>query len=138
MHPDVIFFVPKAIEVLKNKMALEGVSVYFCSDNWEAKQNAEKELSANFNFFAFDSKPKHLERSIDLSADALDFIYAEHFALSACDYILTGAGQFGVTAAYRGGVPFSFIGDLIETPYWLDFLCYIENKKRKFFTRRKK
>ena len=132
MHPKVVSYAPKAINELKKKLGRSNVAIYFCSDNGEVKEKVKYKISDMYNFFSFDEKPMHFERSFEMERRDFDFVCAEHLCLSMCDYIVTGKGDYGVTAAYRGKVPFIKLEQLVDIPQVFDLLCCIENKKKKF------
>ena len=125
LHPRAIQYTPHAIEQVKRALNISKIGVYFSTDNGKAKAHARSFLGDRYSYFSFDKDPEHFERSKDINDEDFDFINAEHYCLSKCNFLITGFGQFGVTAAYRGGVPYADFNALVTLPRSLDFLLQL-------------
>lgn len=93
----------QSIIAYADKIKLNDFGVFLTTDSQIAKQRIGDYLGNKVQFFCFPGAPIHLERSAlsDASFGAMQ-VALEHTALSECHHVIVGAGEFGVTAAYRG------------------------------------
>lgn len=92
------------------KIGLTDFGVFLSTDSQMAKQRIGGYLKNKVHFFCYASPPIHLERSTQReAANGAMQVALEHTALSECHHVIVGAGEFGVTAAYRGNkMPISY------------------------------
>lgn len=85
------------------KIKLDNFGVLLSTDSQIAKQRIGRYLGDRVHFFCYPDTPIHLERSAQpVAARGAMQVALEHLALSESDYVIVGAGEFGVTAAYLG------------------------------------
>jgi hypothetical protein len=85
------------------RKGLRDFGVFFTSDNNDALRRIDAALPAGIPRLFFPGERVHLERSSKDAATAGALQVAlEHTVISACDHVVIGAAQFGLTAAFRG------------------------------------
>lgn len=85
------------------RKGLKEFGIFFTSDNEEALRRIGAALPPDIPKFHYPGERFHMERSPEESAYAGAMqVAVEHTVLSSCDHIVIGAGQFGLTAAFRG------------------------------------
>jgi hypothetical protein len=115
------------------KMKLRDYGVFLSTDSQIAKQRIARYLAGKVHFFCYSAPPVHLERSEqpEASSGAMQ-VALEHTALSRSDYVIVGAGEFGVTAAYRGDKTPIFYKSICPPIGWARLPWGLRRKIREF------